>query len=656
MNILLRSNAESGVILTVDGDRLLPRTPSAPTGGATTCNTDLHTRLKTVTEKWFQLRGKKKTQEQDLTAFWKDVENVLGKLAKALTATEEPNNNLCNNSAGKQSRTLTESEKTACKNIAKGLKGIYGIQLTKSDKQQHPVENQKFEQTIGCLMLNLYAQEIKKKCPIMGETVQQAFPIHEKLHKTACADKVNNCVQCEWDECANYTLKEGVDLRTKLKAMLLENKDIKKTMSTISDSSAIGGWFTLFSNDVSRDDKKNYEELDPLLSLCGGLKEDLGDVMEKYEGFCEVMIRNIILTTGVPKQYKNEKGKTSCEKIVREILNKNQKYVECAYEDALNIPYGGGTDVLDEAYHLFGTSTLYHKIEALTNKKAWCLEAPTRPKLARDDLGVGDRIINGNDHLKELKEVVENVTEVLKEEEGGEGGVSETSEAKESGKEKPEEEKPSASDVTDKKEDPGKVTISSKVATPTRSECGSGQAASPEKAFSCAEMLAGESTQIGTSTNNPSGNWNKDTGIMPYGGGAAECLVVHPVLVFINTSFTFITLGADVKEEKTSEEPGSPGEDTVTKVEPSEQEQAENADGGVTEQVQPVTPAPAPSPGHASAGGGGGRAGAIIYFGSTLACFVRQENVTEELIKYVAQPYKNNSLTILSRMVHMNIP
>ncbi|ANQ07148.1 hypothetical protein PCOAH_00012770 [Plasmodium coatneyi] len=40
----------------------------------------------------------------------------------------------------------------------------------------------------------------------------------------------------------------------------------------------------------------------------------------------------------------------------------------------------------------------------------------------------------------------------------------------------------------------------------------------------------------------------------------------------------------------------------------------------------------------------------------TLECFVRQENVTEDLIKYVVHPYRNKLWIIWTNLVHLNIP
>ncbi|ANQ10093.1 SICA antigen [Plasmodium coatneyi] len=294
-------------------------------------------------------------------------------------------------------------------------------------------------------MLNVYAQEIKDKCPLMGKTVQQAFTIHEGLRTTACSSGTKNCVQCEWDECANYNLNgnEGVDLRRKVKDMLLGKDEITKTMSTISDSSTIKEWFTLFSEDVRQEDnKEKYSELNFLLPLCDDLNSTLGKGMSKYESFCRIMIRNIILTTAVEKKYEDkdqtqEKGQAPCEKIdviiqalsrvktVRETLNENVKYTECAYDAALKIAYTGQTHNSDDPHYIFETSELHTMMETITKDKTWCVDkeklqqrrkALEDPDRSRAETGEKVQIRNGAEELEDLKKIFENVNETVEEE------------------------------------------------------------------------------------------------------------------------------------------------------------------------------------------------------------------------------------------------
>ncbi|ANQ06296.1 SICA antigen [Plasmodium coatneyi] len=449
-----------------------------------------------------------------------DIQKVLGKLADALGKEDNTNDKLCEKSTDK-TRTLTTSEKTACNNIVKGLKGIYGIKYEASENK-NPVQNQQFEQAIGCLMLNLYAQEINNKCPIMGDIVKQAFTNQGKLHEDACADKVNNCVQCQWDECATYTINGKENLREKVKEMLLGNKGIKNTMSTISDlrklnsttppltthlpsyhlttfipspvtiflppnnpptilppnnlpptttlttlhpllcsffTATIEGWFAHFSNKVSEEDKAQYDELSAMLAVCDYKDSDQVD-LSTYKDFCEIMIKNIILTTAVGNQYKNKKeqkqGKQMpCKKIikgipvcdllkiwmwymkwfcvsdgvikhalnavqqVREGFDASEKYAKCAYDAALNIAYTGQKDNPDDPYYdLFETSTLHTMMKKLTREK-WCKNSPEGPSPARLDEEVPDQKINGAKELEAFKEILQNVVTGVDEEENG---------------------------------------------------------------------------------------------------------------------------------------------------------------------------------------------------------------------------------------------
>ncbi|ANQ09184.1 SICA antigen [Plasmodium coatneyi] len=412
-----------------------------------------------------------KTDPAHRTAFWGDIENVVKKLAEALNKKDETKDDLSEKITDKCD-SLSDSEKATCKNIAKWLRGIYGINLERGENQHHPTENQKFEQTIGCLILNLYAQEIKTKCPLMGETVKQAFTINEGLYKTECkSGGNNNCVKCEWDECANYTFEKGVDLRKKVKELLEANKDIKRTMSTISDtckqSISITGWFTLFSKDTIEYDKKNYSELNFLLPLCEDVQSTLGPGMDKYKDFCKIMIRNIILTTAVQKQYEDkdqnvqQENRTPCTKIVKGIpvcdllkvwmyympffcapkdvieraisavqqvrkgFSQDRKYEKCAYDAALNLPYTGQTNNTDDPYYPFSTNILYSNIMKEVTDKKWCADKdefqkrkkmPEDPDPARAERGEKVQIRSGDNDLGDVSKIIEKVNERVEEE------------------------------------------------------------------------------------------------------------------------------------------------------------------------------------------------------------------------------------------------
>ncbi|ANQ08084.1 SICA antigen [Plasmodium coatneyi] len=403
---------------------------------------------------WDQIEGK--------------IKDVMKKLADALGKKEETDVDLCEKITH-NTRTLTPSEKTACNNIVKGLRGIYGIKPESSENKNNHTDNPNFEQTIGCLMLNLYAQEIKSKCSIMGETVKEAFTIHEELYTTACKSGENNkCDQCVWDDCATYTVGTD-DLRQKMNKMLLENKEIKKTMSTISDSPTIGEWFTRFSKDVSNEDKKQYEELGPFLALCKPDDDAVakeGVDMETYGPFCEIMVRNIILTTAVQKKYedknqKQEQDQPACQKIVNGIpvcdllkawmwymrwfcvprkvieealsrvksvrgdLHPQMNYVKCTYDDAIIISYTGRRDKPDDPYYdLFETNALHNKIKETTSDKTWCVDRAKwdHPIRARTDQPEPtDRVFLGDENLNKMIETVQKVAEGIKQEEGGGG-------------------------------------------------------------------------------------------------------------------------------------------------------------------------------------------------------------------------------------------
>ncbi|ANQ08349.1 SICA antigen [Plasmodium coatneyi] len=218
---------------------------------------------------------------------------------------------------------------------------------------------------------------------------------------------------------------------------------------------SITGWFTRFSEDVTQeDDKKNNREVDTVLYLCEDLDGIPIDDMEKYKGFCRIMVKNIILTTGVPKQYKNEDGEMPCEKKVKNIpvcdllkvwmyymrifcapkdviekildavkpvmeklIYGDGNYAECSYDDALKIPYTGQKNVVDEVYELFDTNILYNKMKETTSKKTWCTKAREGVSPALSDLVEDNRVVAGNGDTKKFNEIVQQVDNILVHEE-----------------------------------------------------------------------------------------------------------------------------------------------------------------------------------------------------------------------------------------------
>ncbi|ANQ08072.1 SICA antigen [Plasmodium coatneyi] len=194
-------------------------------------------------------------------------------------------------------------------------------------------------------------------------------------------------------------------------------------------------------------------------ALCTADKDTSGINMEPYKDFCKIMMRNILMVTDKKNQYENGgrncqrtvQDITLCEllrvwmyymaifcipeaviqyvlsvvKVVRKILNKSQKYAECAYEAALRIAYTGKTYNLDDPYYeLFDTYMLFFKIMNEATSKEWCVnrdkwqqrrEAPPGADPARTETEVDDKIKNGNKEFEDLKEIILKVKDRVEE-------------------------------------------------------------------------------------------------------------------------------------------------------------------------------------------------------------------------------------------------
>ncbi|ANQ09169.1 SICA antigen [Plasmodium coatneyi] len=116
------------------------------------------------------------------------------------------------------SRRVTDPEKKACHYITAGLKHIYEI---KADEGKNAPEEKKkaeddrlFKQTMLCLVLNAFADELREKvkspCEVSDETIKQAFDKGNGERVKWCKHKVNGkseCVQCDrYGDYANCTI------------------------------------------------------------------------------------------------------------------------------------------------------------------------------------------------------------------------------------------------------------------------------------------------------------------------------------------------------------------------------------------------------------------------------------------------------------------
>ncbi|ANQ05803.1 SICA antigen [Plasmodium coatneyi] len=439
-----------------------------------TCkDSKLQQSLKDVIDKWHKDKGKTQNPQKDWDQVWMEILQMIEPLSNYIsTYKSSVEETYCKNPSG-QGTKWTEADRNACMLITAGLKHIYEIKEDPGKEGDVAKKNDRiFRQTAACIILNELIRKLQEKANsctqviTIEEGIKHAFSVSSQIKNSVCAND-NDCIMCIQEDYSNCTMnKEQVG--NKLKAKFDNDAEIKKALediyppanpSSTSGTATIRGWFTRFSEDVTGKDEQQYDELEHMLELCNDDGEDNGfngkvDLKE-YKEFCKIMVKNIILTTGVPKEYKNKGGQTPCEKKVKNIpvcdllkvwmyymhifcvpeavikhfldavkqvrdgfkrgLIKDYKYVECAYDAAFKIPVGDRRYMESEAYEVFSKSTLYEKIKALTNKKAWCKEAPKRPSPGRADQEKEDQVISGE--FENLKNLFTKIDEKFQEEE-----------------------------------------------------------------------------------------------------------------------------------------------------------------------------------------------------------------------------------------------
>ncbi|ANQ08717.1 SICA antigen [Plasmodium coatneyi] len=210
-----------------------PRRPSTPRQGpaAAACagKNPFCARVKCVTEHWGKDRHRQdQTDKKHIETFWdKDIQKRVGQLSAAMTNGEETEEECKGLQEDNDKKDGVNSK--VCNYIVKGLKKIYGVQTTGRSAMDR--NNRLFDQTMYCLMLNVYGELLKEKSCITGDTVEQAFSVKMDLHKDdAC--KETPCNKCEWDACTGDTVY-GKSLRGELKTKLLHNPKIKDTLDKI---------------------------------------------------------------------------------------------------------------------------------------------------------------------------------------------------------------------------------------------------------------------------------------------------------------------------------------------------------------------------------------------------------------------------------------
>ncbi|ANQ09233.1 SICA antigen [Plasmodium coatneyi] len=220
--------------------QLMAAPPPQAGGAANACSSEFKTHLNAVADKWFQLRGKNKKNTGHMSDFWNDVDTDGKNLLEKILKENQEADQYCNGNDDRQSGPLNEKERAACKLVAGGLHHIYSIQLKyQQGKQDNPVENQKFQQLVACMMLNVLVKKLeeeeKSSCSVK-EGIKHAFSKSEQIKgDTNCKDYKNNeCDLCKEEDYSECTI-EGTKVKTKLDAILEQKNDkIQQALSTIN--------------------------------------------------------------------------------------------------------------------------------------------------------------------------------------------------------------------------------------------------------------------------------------------------------------------------------------------------------------------------------------------------------------------------------------
>ncbi|ANQ06445.1 SICA antigen [Plasmodium coatneyi] len=238
-------------------EKMAAKAAPAPSAPDEDCKTKdkLCERANCVTKKWFKNRiGGGGGSKQDWCTFWgpNDVGKVLEGLSTAMTHDKTGDDGICKDVGKTDGTQHREANRKACEYIVKGLKHIYNSQKHGTPEQQK--NNQQFDRTMGCILLNAYAdkleEEAKKKTPKcdVKNGINHAFNKNEEIKKGTACQKDSNCILCArdpnyknctlsveknlWEEKSNcQENKENV--QKKVEELLEKDSRVKRTLKSI---------------------------------------------------------------------------------------------------------------------------------------------------------------------------------------------------------------------------------------------------------------------------------------------------------------------------------------------------------------------------------------------------------------------------------------
>ncbi|ANQ06736.1 SICA antigen [Plasmodium coatneyi] len=221
---------------------------------------DLCKRVDCVGHNWFKDRIGKSGSKQNWCQFWDpDVQKELEKLSKAMTNTETGEGGVCKGIVEENAGTSNkEANRKACEYIVKGLEHIYKIRPNgdwtedDGDKQKKMERNKIFGQTMSCVLLNIYADQLIQKssaqgCSVDEKIIGEAFSKGNSHKDSSCKGGNNNCFVCTrqknidctlnvtkylWEE-KNNCQTDYNKVKTKVEGLLSKDDRVKRTLKSI---------------------------------------------------------------------------------------------------------------------------------------------------------------------------------------------------------------------------------------------------------------------------------------------------------------------------------------------------------------------------------------------------------------------------------------
>ncbi|ANQ07657.1 SICA antigen [Plasmodium coatneyi] len=278
---------------------------------------DLCERAQCVATKWFKNRKTASNQPQTWCTFWgnNDVGKLLKELSGAMTNADTGDHDLCKSIVQEKGDSpYMEANRKACEYIVKGLEHTYKIKeygtWSGKDTDKKKKENQQFGQTMSCVLLNIYADLLKKKsqeqkCNVEENIIKQAFEKGKGQMDKWCKDK-GNCIECKrqeifdckldvdsglWDAQGSKDCLAGKDdVENKVTEMLNEDTKVQRTLKSICKRNFFFSKlppYHLTTTNLRRDCSSKNKLCDRLECIAHNWFEDRINTAEVKKTWCE---------------------------------------------------------------------------------------------------------------------------------------------------------------------------------------------------------------------------------------------------------------------------------------------------------------------------------------------------------------------------------